>query len=108
MDSPEHHDAKAQRSSTDSPKQRFGDRYNPTDPVTVRRVSRASGGSDRSVELSPLHRSQVKAYGDTRFSLEGRHGETRFSSEGRHGVAPNTPGRLRTRASGRGDESVDA
>lgn len=76
--SPVYHGAMARRSSTDSP------------------WRRARGISDRSAEQSPLHRNHVKASG-----------ERRVSSEGGHGAAPNTPGRLKARAGGRGDDSVD-
>jgi len=86
FDSPVH-------SSTDSRQQKYGDRHNSNDPL--RRVSRTSGGSDRSVEQSPLHRKHVKS------SLVRK-----GASEG-HGVAPSTPGRFKTRGGGRGDESVD-
>lgn len=80
-------DSTIRRSSMDSPQQRSSDRHN------LR--SRASGGYDRSVEQSPLHRNQAKASW-----------ERKSSSEGGHGIAPNTPGRLKTKG-GQGVESVD-
>jgi len=81
-------------SSTDSPQQKYGDRRNSSDPL--KRVSHTSGGSDRSVEQSPLHRNQAKGSW-----------ERKGASEGAHGVAPSTPGRFKSRAGGREDESVD-
>ncbi|ONK71905.1 uncharacterized protein A4U43_C04F13580 [Asparagus officinalis] len=84
-----HQDARARRSSTDSPYGRHGD--------PPRKVSRTSGGSDHSVEQSPLRRNQAKSSWERRGSLEGG-----------HGVAPNTPGsRFKTRPGDRGDESPD-
>ncbi|ONK56189.1 uncharacterized protein A4U43_C10F5050 [Asparagus officinalis] len=72
----------------DSPQQK-NERHNLNDPI--RKVSRISGGSDRSIEQSPLHRNHVKSSWERRNSTE----------------APNTPGRFKTRTGGRGDDSPD-
>ncbi|KAJ6824850.1 RPM1-interacting protein 4-like isoform X1 [Iris pallida] len=83
----------ASESTTDSPIHQLNERSTTIDPL---KKVRTSGGSDRSVEQSPVHsRNQAKASW-----------ERRASSEGSHGV-PGTPGRFKSKTGGRGDESPD-
>ncbi|KAL3506431.1 hypothetical protein ACH5RR_031813 [Cinchona calisaya] len=94
----------ANRKTKDSPYHRYG---GPSAGDTPKRVARQSGGSDRSIEHSPLHpHSQARTGG------KGSGGslpawERKGSSEGGHGMAPSTPGRSRLRSVTRGDETPD-
>ncbi|KAJ6815811.1 RPM1-interacting protein 4-like isoform X1 [Iris pallida] len=88
------HDILTCGTATESPLHLHNERSTPVEPL---KKERTNGGSDRSVEQSPIHpRNQAKASW-----------ERRASSEGTHGAAPGTPGRFKLRTGGRGDESPD-
>ncbi|XP_072992464.1 RPM1-interacting protein 4-like [Typha latifolia] len=84
-------------------RQRYGDRPNAGDQQ--RKVGRAGGGPDRSVEHSPLHpHYQVRAASKSGVSSSW---ERKGPSEGNYGLGSGTPGRSRIRAGGRGDETPE-
>lgn len=95
--SPAHHNNVGRRVSTDLSNQRYGGGggRGAISGDNQRRPSRQSGGSEQSIERSPLHR-QARATGRDSPSWEGK-----SSYEASHG----TPGRSRLRP--RGDETVN-
>ncbi|XP_010274042.1 PREDICTED: RPM1-interacting protein 4-like [Nelumbo nucifera] len=98
-ESPEHETEG--RRAADLPHQRAGDR-GVSSGETPKKVSRPVGGSDRSVEQSPLHpHYQAKAANKTGVSSPS----WEKKSDHGHGLAPATPGRSRLRP--RGDETFE-
>ena len=94
--SPAHHNNVGRRVSNDLSNQRQGGAgRGAISGDNHRRPARQSGGSEQSIERSPLHR-QARATGRDSPSWEGK-----SSYEGSHG----TPGRSRLRP--RGDETVN-
>ncbi|RWW07203.1 hypothetical protein GW17_00029425, partial [Ensete ventricosum] len=94
-----HHGSVTHKPTTKSPIHRHGNQPNSGD----RRPGRISGGSENSVERSPLHpRYQVKAA-----TRGGVSSPSKGSSEGSHALASNIAGRPRMRTGGRGDETPE-
>ncbi|XP_068660577.1 RPM1-interacting protein 4-like [Aristolochia californica] len=77
------------KKSTDSPVRPSSDSH--------RKGGRISGGSDRSIEQSPLH-PHYQAKTPTRGGVSSPSWDKRGSHEGSHGLAPTTPGRSRLRS----------
>ncbi|KAK9082620.1 hypothetical protein Scep_029091 [Stephania cephalantha] len=105
-DSPLRHD---RRTTNDSNQRQIDQGVSAGD--TVRKAGRPGGGSDRSVEQSPLHphyQARVGGRGNGSGSGSGVSSPAweRRSSEGSHGLAPNTPNRSRLR-NAHGDETPD-
>ncbi|XP_058103273.1 RPM1-interacting protein 4-like [Magnolia sinica] len=98
------HDPGARRGSSDSSHLRHGDRgVNSSDP---KKGNRISGGSDRSIEHSPLHPT-YQAKVASKGGVSSPSWERKGASEGSQGLAPNTPGRSRLRNAARGDETPE-
>ncbi|RWW41866.1 hypothetical protein BHE74_00052622, partial [Ensete ventricosum] len=98
--SPLHHGAVTSKPTMVSPLHRNG--YQP-DSDNHRRAGRTSGGSEDSIECSPLHAHyQVRAA--TRVGVSS---PSKGSSEGSHAYASNVASRSRLRTGGRGDETPE-
>ncbi|PIN21961.1 hypothetical protein CDL12_05337 [Handroanthus impetiginosus] len=74
---------------------------------TPRRVARQSGGSDHSIERSPLHQHSHARVGVKSSGVSSPSWERKATSEGSHGHAPTTPGRSRLRSVTRGESMPD-
>lgn len=83
-------DPPARKASTESTHQRYGGGRGPASAEMHKRQGKPSGGSEHSVERSPLH-------------PQARSSEGKVSSEGSHG----TPGRSRMKPVTRADDSVN-
>ncbi|CAK9173715.1 unnamed protein product [Ilex paraguariensis] len=103
-DSPVRHDTVGRRANVDSPHHCHG---GTTAGDTPRRVTRQGGGSDRSIEHSPLHPHHQGRVGGKGIGVSSPSWERKGSSDGSHGLAPSTPGRSRLRSVTRGDETPD-
>ncbi|KAK6930698.1 RIN4, pathogenic type III effector avirulence factor Avr cleavage site [Dillenia turbinata] len=72
-----------------------------------RRTTRASAGSDRSLEQSPLNPHYQARVGGKGYGVSSPSWERKASSDGSHGFAPATPGRSRLRSVNKGDDTPD-
>ncbi|KAK9288461.1 hypothetical protein L1049_016918 [Liquidambar formosana] len=104
IDSSLRNDTVGRRAAADLPHQRHG---GVSSGDTLKRATRQSAGSDRSIEHSPLHPHNQARVGSRGSIVSSPSWERKGSSEGSHGFAPSTPGRSRLRSVTRGDETPD-
>eukprot|EP00262_Sarcandra_glabra_P009911 TRINITY_DN24745_c0_g1_i1.p1 TRINITY_DN24745_c0_g1~~TRINITY_DN24745_c0_g1_i1.p1 ORF type:complete len:268 (+),score=46.04 TRINITY_DN24745_c0_g1_i1:101-904(+) len=99
-ESPVRHDGQGRKD------QRYNDRGSNSGD-SHRKASRQSGGSDRSIEQSPLHPHYQARVAGRGGGVSSPSWERKGSSDGSHVQAPATPGRSRLRSTGRGDETPE-
>ncbi|KAF8402118.1 hypothetical protein HHK36_013070 [Tetracentron sinense] len=105
-DSPARHDTVGRRAATDLPHQRHGDRGVSLGEIP-RKAARQGGGSEQSIEHSPLHPHYQTRIAGKGSGVSSPSWERKGSPESSHGIAPSTPGRSRLRPVARGNENPD-
>ncbi|XP_031476174.1 RPM1-interacting protein 4 [Nymphaea colorata] len=104
-DSPAHPDAGGRKITGSPLHPRYTGQGRPNSGDSAKKTQKENGGSERTVEHSPLHpHYQARV---TNKGVSSPSWERRGSSDGGHGLAPLTPGRSKARSSTRNDDNFD-